>query len=145
MNQISEGRKTAYYVGGGIMVAGVLLFLSNFVIIATGVGHMSDFDYNPMPGFIFRGLGGMVLMMVGNYVRAVGARGAAGSGLILDPAQAREDLKPWAKTAGGLVKDALDEVRTEPDTIAVVKIRCPKCKALNDEDAQFCKQCGAAM
>jgi len=145
VNRISEGRKTAYYVGGGIMVVGVLLFLSNFLFIAAGPGNMSVFDYNPMPGLIFRGLGGMVLMVVGNYVRAVGARGAAGSGLILDPEQAREDLKPWAKTAGGLVKDALDEVRTEPDTTTVVKIRCPKCKALNDEDARFCKQCGAAM
>lgn len=24
----------------------------------------------------------------------------------------------------------------------IIKIRCPKCKVLNDEDANFCKDCG---
>ena len=147
---MSEGRKTAYYVGGGLMVLGFLLFLSNFFLVATEPQHMLGYDHNPMAGMAFRGVGGMVLMIIGALVRNVGARGAAGSGLILDPKQAREDLKPWAQTAGGLVKDALDEVRPElqsqePEQVTVVKVRCPKCKALNDEDARFCKQCGATM
>ena len=28
---------------------------------------------------------------------------------------------------------------------AVVKVRCPKCRALNDETAKFCNNCGAAL
>lgn len=39
----------------------------------------------------------------------IGFRDAADSGLVLDPEQAKQDLEPWARTAGGLVKDALDE------------------------------------
>jgi len=35
--------------------------------------------------------------------------GAAGSGIVLDPERAREDVEPWARMAGGVVKDALDE------------------------------------
>lgn len=134
---MSEGRKTLYYVGGGLMVLGFLLFISNFFLMGTG----------SMSGTSARAIGGMVLMISGAFLRNVGARGAAGSGLILDPKQAREDLKPWAQTAGGLVKDALAEVRPDgaAEQVAVVKVRCPKCKALNDEDARFCKQCGATM
>jgi hypothetical protein len=144
---MSEGRKAAYYIGGGIMLLGFLLFISNFFIGAMGSSRMTDFDYNPIPGFAFRGVGGMVLMIAGAYIRNVGARGAAGAGLILNPRQAREDLKPWAQTAGGLMKDALDEVKlTAPaPTGEVVKIRCPKCRELNDEDARFCKHCVAAL
>lgn len=145
---MSEGRKAAYYIGGSMMVLGFLLFISNFFSIAFDSGRMDPFSHNPMPGLIFRGVGGMLLMIVGAYVRSVGARGAAGSGLILNPRQAREDLKPWAQTAGGLVKDALDEVQLTAPTAAkteVVKIRCPKCRELNDEDARFCKHCGATL
>ncbi|HYF93896.1 MAG TPA: zinc ribbon domain-containing protein [Symbiobacteriaceae bacterium] len=148
MNQIPEGRRAAYYIGGGMMVVGFLLFISNFFFVASGPpSGVSLFDYNPMPGLVARGLGGMLLMIAGGFVRSVGARGAAGSGLVLDPQQAREDLKPWAQTAGGLVKDALEQVQAvpvaEPET--VVKVRCPKCRELNDEDAAFCKRCGAPM
>jgi predicted RNA-binding Zn-ribbon protein involved in translation (DUF1610 family) len=45
------------------------------------------------------------------------------------------------------MKDALDEVKltAPPPAGEVVKIRCPKCRELNDEDARFCKHCGAAL
>ena len=36
-------------------------------------------------------------------------RGLAGSGVVLDPEKAREDVEPWSRMAGGVVKDALDE------------------------------------
>ncbi|HWI63036.1 MAG TPA: zinc ribbon domain-containing protein [Symbiobacteriaceae bacterium] len=144
---MSEGRKAAYYLGGGLMVLGFLLFISNFFLVGQEPAHMLGYGGpDPMAGMAFRGVGGMVLIIAGAFIRNVGARGAAGSGLILDPKQAREDLKPWAQTAGGLVKDALEEVHTETQAQEpVVKVRCPKCKALNDEDARFCKQCGATM
>lgn len=142
--QISSGRKALYYGGMIVMVLGVLLFLSNFFISPFAeIG----FGRDPMGGMAFRGIGGMVLIVVGSMMMKIGARGAAGSGLVLDPDQAREDLKPWAQTAGGLVKDALDEVRPagEAEPEPMVKVRCPHCRALNDEDAKYCKQCGKAL
>lgn len=39
----------------------------------------------------------------------IGRRGLAGSGLKLDPEEARRDLEPWSRMAGGVVQDALDE------------------------------------
>lgn len=150
--QISPERKALYYGGMGVMALGGLLFLSNFFMLPSPgpfSGPFSD-PFADMQGMAARGVGGIVLLAVGGFMMNVGARGAAGSGLVLDPEKAREDLSPWARTAGGLVKDALEEVRAtapqgSPEEKAVIKVRCPKCRALNDEDARFCDQCGAPL
>lgn len=149
--QISPERKAVYYGGMGVMALGGLLFLSNFFIVPSAFLSGSFFDpFASMQGMMARGVGGMVLLAIGSFMMRVGARGAAGAGLVLDPEKAREDLSPWARTAGGLVKDALEEVRasdsqSSPEPQAVVKVRCPKCRALNDEDARFCDQCGSPL
>ena len=81
-------------------------------------------------------------------MRGVGARGVAGSGLTLDPERAREDLKPYSHLAGGMISDALGEIRksgVDSPRAVVVKVKCARCRALNDENAKFCSQCGAAM
>ena len=40
---VSEGRKTAYYIGGGIMLVGFLLFASTFVTFAMNFGNFDNF------------------------------------------------------------------------------------------------------
>ena len=96
---------------------------------------------NPMAnGFI-----GFILIIIGQFVSNIGARGAAGSGLILDPKQAREDLKPYSTQVGGMINDVLDEVDIKSESKEVVKVRCQSCKTLNDEDAKYCKKCGATL
>lgn len=154
-SKISPERKAAYYIGMGVSGLGVLLFLSNFFVVANQASDpFGMMARNPMPGFVARAIGGMILMVVGQVISRAGARGAAGSGLILDPEQAREDLKPWAQAAGGIVKDALGEIKAPtapapaapaPEPEVVVKVKCPDCHALNDEDARFCKQCGKTL
>lgn len=147
--QISEERKALYYGGAVVMGLGFLLFISTFFLVGSGFGPGGP----SMGGMAARGIGGMVLMLAGAVMRNVGARGTAGSGLVLDPEKAREDLKPWARTAGGLIQDALTEVRSgDPDGPAepaaaqtVVKVRCTQCRTLNDVDARFCKGCGAGL
>jgi hypothetical protein len=145
--QISDERKLAYYGGAVLMGIGFLLFISTFFSAAKAMNM--PFHHDPAPGIVGRGVGGMVLIIVGAAISNIGARGLAGSGVVLDPERARDDLKPWAKMAGGIVKDAIDEVRepraaTAP-AVEVVKVRCPKCRALNDEDAKFCKACGTEL
>lgn len=51
----------------------------------------------------------MFLFIAGGILVGIGRRGLAGSGIVLDPKQARKDLKPWAKMGGGILKDALEE------------------------------------
>ena len=58
-------------------------------------------------GNAVRGIGGMLLMLDGTGLRSLGARGVAGSGLILEPDRARDYLWPFSRMAGGMAKDAL--------------------------------------
>jgi hypothetical protein len=97
----------------------------------------------------------LILLMIGGFMTNVGAKGWAGSGVILDPKQAREDLKPWSKMGGGMVQDVVEEVklvqkiedRLDAPTAPPpqIKVRCRRCQALNDETARYCNQCASQL
>lgn len=145
MAKISKERKATYYIGMGMMIVGFLLFISVFISTAR---FMEDpFMYERQPSFtspIF----GMILMMAGTFVMNIGAKGAAGSGLLLDPDKAREDLKPFNEAKGGMINDVvsnidvIDDIVKSKDEKEIIKIKCRNCGSLNDEDAKFCKSCG---
>ena len=142
--KISEDRKAVYYVGLGLVILGVLLFASVFFSAAT---HFGDFSDSVARGrsMATRAFGGMALMIVGGILTAVGARGLAGSGVVLDPEKAREDLEPYSRMAGGMAKDALDEAGIAIGGKApqqVIMVKCQACGKLNQEDAKFCQECG---
>lgn len=144
--EISEERRLAYYLGGGLMVVGLLLFLSVFV---TGALHFGDFSNFEARGRseAMRAVSGMVLIIVGGIIRGIGARGAAGSGLVLDPKQARQDLEPYSRMTGGMIHDALDEadVKLGGKPERVIMIKCRECGKLNEEDSKFCQECGKPL
>lgn len=133
---IPEERKTLYYLGAGLMVIGFILFISVFFTIFRGG-----------PGSFTIGPIGFVLIIIGSVLRGIGARGLAGSGVVLDPQKAREDLEPYTRAGGGMIKDALEETGlTRPDNYEPqVKVRCRSCQALNDETAKYCNQCGEEL
>ena len=141
--QISEERKTAYYLGMVLMVIGGLFFFSVFITGAMNFGNFSNFEANARSS-MFRAFGGMFLLTLGGFIRSIGAQGLAGSGVVLDPEKARGDLEPYSRMAGGMVKDALDEVDVnlggKPQR--VVMIKCQNCGKLNEEDSKYCKECG---
>ena len=156
---IAPERKALYYAGMGCTGLGMLLFFSVFVTGCANFGNFENFEGQARSSMA-RGIGGMILMMIGGALMTVGRLGAAGSGVFLDPQKMRKDLEPWNRAAGGMTNDALDEIdlakklarkldepaappATPPEP--VVKVRCLACKALNDEHARFCNQCGAAM
>ncbi len=144
--QISGPRKTAYYLGSALMLAGLVTFVSVFVTGAINFGDFSDFVAVARSSAV-RGVTGMVLMIVGAAMRSVGARGLAGSGVLLDPAKAREDLQPHSHMAGGIVKDALDAADIDLGRRGgeKVMIRCQACRKLNEEDSKFCQECGKPL
>ena len=143
---ISGERKTAYYVGMGLMILGVILFASVFVTFAMHFGDFSNFESNTASGMV-RALGGMALIVVGRIVRGIGARGLAGSGAVLDPEKARQDLEPYSRMAGGMAKDALEaaDVKLGGRQEQVVVIKCRSCGKLNEEDSKFCQECGKEL
>jgi hypothetical protein len=114
---ISSGRKALYYAGLGLVVIGLLLFASVFVSAIVEFGRPASFFGAEQQGssMMARAFGGIALVILGSVLMSVGSRGAAGSGLVLDPRRAREDLEPWGRAAGGLLGDALDEAGVNVD------------------------------
>ena len=120
--EVSEGRKAIFVLGQVVMVLGFLSFGSVFVTTALNFGDFSDFD-GQARSFALRGFGGMALIIAGQVLKGIGRAGLAGSGVVLNPERSREDLEPWSRMAGGMVKDTLDEAgisigsagRSEPD------------------------------
>lgn len=153
-NKISKERQATYYVGISLSILGFILFISNFFNTPSVNDGFNEFE-SGMNSMAITAISGMVLIIIGAIVTQIGVKGAAGSGLILDPDKAREDLKPWSEMTGGIINDAvsqIDAINTiKPDgeskskSNTEVKVRCRSCKALNDEDAKFCKNCGEEL
>ncbi len=144
--KISEDRKAAYYVGMLLQIFGGLLFASVFVKFTMRFGDFTDF-VDRTKSEALRAFTGMALMMIGGFIRGVGAKGLAGSGVLLDPERTRQELEPYSRMAGGMVRDAIDEARldlgSEPEQVIVIK--CRECAALNPESANFCQECGTKL
>ena len=106
--QVPPERKTIYYVGMMVGVIGFVCFISVFI---SGTLHFGDFDNFGQRGRSegIRGVLGMLMMIVGGVLTGIGRMGMAGSGIKLDPEEARRDVEPWARMTGGVVKDAMDE------------------------------------
>ena len=86
------------------------MFLSTFVSAAMNFGNFDNFD-GQVRSQMFRAIGGMVLIVIGQIVRGIGARGLAGSGVVLDPEKAREDLQSVQQDGGRHVWRCLRSVR----------------------------------
>lgn len=115
--QISAERKALYRAGQIIALIGLISFLSVFVSAALHFGDFTDFDARGR-SMGLRAIGGFIMIFVGSVLAAIGRAGASGSGLVLDPEQAREDLEPWARMKGGLMKDSLEEMGVDVPQIA---------------------------
>lgn len=138
-----------YY--GGMILTGigfVLFMIPFFYVFSIFTSDVFNMDMeSPFRSFQY-GFVGFILIAVGSWLRQLGARGLAGSGVVLDPQRAREDLKPYSKAAGGMLHDALEEVDlNDPKQQGkeLIKVRCQACKTLNDETDKFCSQCGKPL
>lgn len=154
MAKIKTHRKVTYYIGLVLIIVGIILFISVFFTAAQTFSSLSSpFPGNgPFGGGIFFPLGraviGILMIIVGAVLCNIGARGAAGSGFVLDPDQAREDLKPFNEARGKMINDVisnidvLDDISLSKEVKEVIKIKCSSCGRLNDEDARYCNFCG---
>lgn len=91
-----------------LMAIGFLSFISVFISSALHFGDFNNFAQRGRSEST-RAVVGMVMMIVGTFLRQVGRMGMAGSGIKLDPEEARRDVEPWARMTGGVGKDAIDE------------------------------------
>jgi len=144
--QISPERKGLYSFGLILQVIGGILFGVPFIYVPFKL--MSD-DM-PGPGVMLVAFIGFGLIAGGGIMRGIAAKGVAGSGLVLDPEKAREDLEPWTRMGGGMVKDVLDEADIKVGSGSsgpekVIMIKCRECGKLNEEDSKFCQECGKPL
>lgn len=148
MSKISNERKVTYYIGIGLMILGFILFISVFFQFASFSND--PFNMSNEPSFMGPIIG-FILMLIGGIVSNIGAKGAAGSGIILDPDKAREDLKPFNEAKGQMLNDVISNIDavnniTKPaECKELIKIKCRSCGTLNEEDAKFCKRCGEEL
>lgn len=149
--QIPAERKALYYTGMALSAIGFVMFLSTFVMLISSAGNFAH-DFSRGPSQFMAAFVGIILIIIGKVMMHVGSQGLAGAGIVLDPEQARRDVEPWSRMGGGMLNDALSEVDTlqilnapQDEPPAVIKIRCQHCRALNDEQAKFCDQCGSAV
>ena len=124
------------------MAVGLLVFIGNMLSMSKGTREMGS--------MMTTALVGMGLMVAGQFMSRVGKAGLAGSGVILDPEQAREDLEPFSRQGGGMLKDALDEAGLAGGLGGggreqVIMIRCQNCGTLNEEGSKFCQECGEPL
>ncbi len=148
MSKIPQERKAAYYIGMGMMIIGFLLFISVFFSAARMLsGHSMSFGAIRFSNSIW----GMLLLIFGSLIMNIGAKGSAGSGIILDPEKAREDLKPFNEAKGEMINDIIsnidvvDQLTQGQQPKEIIKIKCRNCGGLNEEDAKFCKNCGQLL
>ncbi|MCX7872276.1 MAG: SHOCT domain-containing protein [Verrucomicrobiae bacterium] len=105
---IRPERKAVYYIGIAITALGFIMFISVFISSALHFGDFGNFDAR-VKSMGLRGIIGIILIIIGGIFSAVGRMGLSGSGIKLDPQQARKDVEPWSRMSGGIIKDALDE------------------------------------
>ncbi|NBR87949.1 MAG: SHOCT domain-containing protein [Verrucomicrobia bacterium] len=91
-----------------VSVIGFICFISTFFSAAASFGDFTNFEQRGR-SMGMRAVVGMVMIIAGNMIAGIGRMGLAGSGVKLDPEEARRDVEPWARMTGGVVKDAMDE------------------------------------
>ena len=138
--EISPLRKIMYYGGMILGVIGMILFFSTFLAFF----NMDPFA-SSLESVMIRPVIGIVLTIVGSLINQVGRAGFAGSGVVLNPTQARKDLEPYSRQFGGMISDGLEEINRTESTNETIKVRCKSCQALNDEKAKFCQECGQPL
>lgn len=136
-DEISSSRKMLYYGGMILSIVGFLMFFS--VFLSGFSGNMPNMSVAPV---------GMLFIIGGSALMNIGKKGLSGSGLKLDPKEARKDLEPFSRQGGGMLSDAVDEFKSQSKISKereIIKIKCRSCGALNDEDANFCDNCGEKL
>lgn len=140
--KISGDRQALYYGGMALTAVGLMVFIGNMLSMSGGLRDMGS--------MMTTALIGMGLMVAGQFMSRIGKAGLAGSGVVLDPEQAREDLEPFSRQGGGMLKDALDEAGLSGGLGGggreqVIMIRCQNCSTLNEEGSKFCQECGEPL
>ncbi|RRC95595.1 zinc ribbon domain-containing protein [Schaalia canis] len=155
---VQPWRKVVYYLGGAMVILGVVLFASVFFTFSTvffrgpNLGAANDLLGGIGFGSFPLSFAGIFLVGLGRILQSVGRQGLAGSGIILSPQQEVDDAEPWNRAEGAQKQDQLEETPLMRDALTrmgtsqeIIKVRCRNCGELDSEDARYCSTCGQPM
>ncbi len=154
---IAQVRLWVFRGGVLLLIVGVLMFFSTFVIFAVNFGNFENFEQRGRL-MALMAVGGMFLMIAGIVSAAFAGSGVAGLLWRMDPREVRRRLSTWAKLSGQLTDEAFTEMKTVRQSLAdlgdgddlekteqIIQVRCRGCGALNDELSKYCGQCGQPL
>lgn len=116
--EMTPPRKAFSYVGQGLAVLGVVLFLSTFFTAAANFGDFTNFKERARSTSL-RALTGMVLMVIGAVIAGMGKRA----------------FRQRNESSGSF----------ESHSESPIMIRCGKCNSLCREADSFCSRCGTRL
>ena len=119
---VQPWRKVVYYLGGAMVILGVVLFASVFSLSAQSFSGAHLGAANDLLGGIGFGsfplsFAGIFLVGLGRILQSVGRQGLAGSGIILSPQQEVDDAEPWNRAEGAQKQDRLEETPLMRDAL----------------------------
>jgi hypothetical protein len=126
-NESPRPWKVMKYVGSGIALIGFLLFFSVFISGAMNFGNFDNFEARTR-NMSIRAVLGMFMIIGGGVLGGIAAKQGRNAG-----------------GESGPSNDGTWRFGSDQELAGPIKIRCQKCRALNDEAAKFCDQCGAEL
>lgn len=114
-------------IGNGVALVGVLMFLSVFVSGALNFGNFDNFEARGQ-SMALRGVFGMLFMIGGGAIHGIALKNE------------HPQNGPDQPSNDGTWQSDGEEALTGP-----IKIRCSRCRTLNDEAAKYCDQCGTSL
>lgn len=96
---VQAWRKAAYYGGGVLMAVGFIMFFSviaEFLLVFSHPSNAGSRIFGVFPFAFF----GVFIIGAGSWLRGLGRRGLAGSGVLLSPTGEARDAEPWNRSQG---------------------------------------------
>ena len=150
-SQVSIERTIVYYLGWFLVPLGITLFVLAFFTSVADFGEWFGMDAQ-QTSLAVHALGGVLLAGLGGFLVSAGVRGWAERDSILDPRRAPGIGESRSAPSGGIARDAmadLDLPQTVRDRLDKedlrLKVKCPKCRAVNQVTAKYCYACSARL
>ena len=136
-------------VGGGFAVVGFLLFLSVFVSSAMNFGNFDNFESQTRSAAL-RAVGGMAMIIFGVVLSGSAShrkqsQHPAGMEVHSSNDWNEGDSAKWDNIDDNNLNVANYQVSKNNSTEKVIMIKCTLCGKLNEEDSNFCQECGSKI
>jgi hypothetical protein len=144
-------RKPFYYAALALTGVGFVFVLSPFARLLANLGNDGHFE-GTVGDEVFRGFGGLILMIVGRFLMNLAAWGWESVGIVPEPESTQRKLGASVHSGAGIVSnvpwdvEAVRKVEVARQSFGPdAEVHCRKCHASNDRTAKICHRCGTEL